>query len=108
LPGVTAFLDLLWIARAPAPFFAGTEEGMLGPTAQLRAEIERLSRMIAQIERKPRSEWRLWFPTLRDLELERQMLAQVVAARRMLALEKVVDLRRWRDPTRKNDTKNKG
>lgn len=35
------------------------------------------------------------------------MLAQVVAARRALALEKVVDLRRWRDPTRKNYNKNK-
>jgi hypothetical protein len=81
---------------------------MPGPTPYLRAEIQRLSRIIAQIEAKPRAEWRLWFPTLRDLESERRMLAQVVAARRGLAGEKIVDLGRWRDPTRQRLKRNNG
>jgi hypothetical protein len=80
---------------------------MPGPTPQLRAEIQRLSRIIAQIEAKPRDEWRLWFPTLRDLEGERRMLARVVAARRALAAEKIVDLGRWRDPAAEKSKKNK-
>ena len=75
---------------------------MPGPTTQLNAEIQRLDRIIAQIESKPRAEWRLWFPTLRDLESERRTLARIVAARRALAGEKVVDLGYWRDPTRTN------
>jgi hypothetical protein len=80
---------------------------MPGPTAQLKAEIRRLNRIIAQLEAKPRAEWRLWVPTLRDLESERRMLARVLAARRALAGEKIVDLRRWRDPTDRKAKKNK-
>jgi hypothetical protein len=80
---------------------------MPGPTTQLKAEIQRLDRIIAQIESKPRDQWRLWFPTLRDLEMERRMLSRVVAARRALAAEKVVDLGYWRDPTRGNRRKTK-
>ena len=75
---------------------------MAGPTPRLRAEIRRLSRIIAQLRAKPRAEWRLWSPTLRDLESERRMLARVLAARHALAAEKVVDLARWRDPTDKD------
>lgn len=78
---------------------------MPGPTPQLKAEIQRLSRIIAQLEAKPRAEWRLWFPTLRDLERERRMLGQILAARRMLAAEKIVDLGHWRDPTEKSPRK---
>jgi hypothetical protein len=80
---------------------------MPGPTTQLKAEIQRLDRIIAQIERKPREQWRLWFPTLRDLESERRTLARVLAARRALAAEKVVDLGYWRDPTRGNRRKSR-
>ena len=80
---------------------------MPGPTMQLKAEIQRLDRIIAQIESKPRAEWRLWFPTLRDLESERRTLARSVAARRAIAGEKVVDLDYWRNPTRVNRKKNK-
>jgi hypothetical protein len=72
---------------------------MAGSTAQLRLEIERLNRVIARIEARPRREWRLWAPTLRDLHAERQMLARVVAARRSLVRAKIVELRRWRDPS---------
>ena len=76
---------------------------MAGPTARLRAEIRRLSRIIAHLRARPRGEWRLWSPTLRDLENERRMLTRVVTARRALAADKIVDLARWRDPTDKDE-----
>jgi hypothetical protein len=65
---------------------------------QLRTEIRRLSRVIAQIEAKPEAEWRLWAATLRDLVAERRMLARIIAARCALSQRKVVELGRWRDP----------
>jgi hypothetical protein len=77
---------------------AGHREKAMSPTAQLRNEIQRLNRIIAEIEAKPRQEGRFWAPTLRDLQSERQMLARIVTARRSMARAKVVELQRWRDP----------
>jgi hypothetical protein len=71
---------------------------MAGPTTELRQEIQRLDRIIARIAAKPRGERRVWAPTLQHLERERRSLARIVSARRALAGEKIVELRRWREP----------
>lgn len=66
-------------------------------TDTLRDEISRLTRIISQIESKPRTEWAVWAPTLRDLRAERRSLDRVVRFRNAEAAKKIVDLRRWRD-----------
>jgi hypothetical protein len=66
-------------------------------TDTLRDEISRLDRIIAQIESKPRTEWSVWLPTLRDLRAERRSLNRVLRFRDAEAAKKIVDFRRWRD-----------
>jgi hypothetical protein len=66
-------------------------------TDTLRDEISRLTRIITQIESKPRAESAVWAPTLRDLRAERRSLDRVVLFRNAEAAKKIVDLRRWRD-----------
>jgi hypothetical protein len=66
-------------------------------TDTLRDEISRLTRIITQIESKPRAESAVWAPTLRDLRAERRTLDRVIRFRNAEATKKVVDLRRWRD-----------
>jgi hypothetical protein len=66
-------------------------------TERLRDEISRLTRIIRQIELKPRAEWAVWATTLRDLRAERRLLDRVIRFRNVEAGKKIVDLRRWRD-----------
>jgi hypothetical protein len=70
---------------------------MRGTTDEIRTEITRINRVIAQIEAKPRQEWQLWAETLQHLRAERNMLDLVVCNRQLEAKKKIVSLRRWRD-----------
>jgi len=66
-------------------------------TERLRDEVSRLTRIIRQIESKPRAEWTVWAATLRELRAERRSLDRVIRFRYAEAAKKIVDLRRWRD-----------
>lgn len=66
-------------------------------TQQLRSEIARLNRLIARIEAKPRHEWGIWAPTLRELVEERAVLGLLLRTRRSEARKKIVSFQRWRD-----------
>ena len=70
---------------------------MVGLTVELRGEMARISRMIDEIESKPRDEFPRWAPTLRSLEQERRRLDLMVRHRRQEARKKVVDFTSWRN-----------
>jgi hypothetical protein len=73
---------------------------MAACTAELRTALARITRAIAEIAAKPRSELRHWQQALRDLETERVRLQRIVLERRVEGRKKVVDFRRWRDGPR--------
>lgn len=73
---------------------------MAASTEELRRELLRLTRVIAQIESRPRRELARWASTLRDLHAKRRMVDRVLRHRRFEAAKKIVDFRRWCDGPR--------
>ena len=70
---------------------------MVGLTIELKGEMARINHLIEQIRSKPRDEYPVWAPKLRDLEAERRRLEFVVHHRRREARKKVVDFVSWRN-----------
>jgi hypothetical protein len=73
------------------------EQGMPGTTQELHQEIQRIDRLIADIEAKPRHRRLAWSTLLEELREEREMLTLVILNRRVEAAKKIVSLKRWRE-----------